>query len=141
VDEAGGFFQIRPHKEFQASKGRDRLVSLSLLSDLDLEEDQENKSPKHMNAYNFMRVRRESTGDPTSKKWNASVRLPNFASVENSPLCVRSRFFSMSNVDVLVQLASIGALLDHLVRERAVGAFDDEGIHGLDIRGIEIISL
>jgi hypothetical protein len=32
-------------------------------------------------------------------------------------------------------------LLDQLVRERAVGDLDNEGIDGLDIHGIENISL
>lgn len=38
-------------------------------------------------------------------------------------------------------MASIGALLDHLIRERAVNDLDDEGISGLEIRNIEVISL
>ncbi|KAG5735367.1 Prohibitin-2 [Termitomyces sp. T112] len=38
-------------------------------------------------------------------------------------------------------MASIGALLDHVVRERAVGDLDDEGIRGLDIRDIKILTL
>ncbi|KAG6907882.1 hypothetical protein DXG01_007046 [Tephrocybe rancida] len=77
------------------------------------------------NAYDFMRKRRDVTGDPTLKKWNALIRLSNFTAVDTSPLC----------------MASIGALLDHVVRERAVGDLDDEGIGGLDIRDIEILSL
>ena len=40
-----------------------------------------------------------------------------------------------------MQMASIGALLDHIVRERALDDFDDDGIGGLDITNIEIISL
>jgi len=38
-------------------------------------------------------------------------------------------------------MASIGALLDHIVRDRALADFDDDGIGGLDITNIEIISL
>jgi len=38
-------------------------------------------------------------------------------------------------------MASIGALLDHLVRERAVGCLEDEGIHTVDVRDIELVSL
>jgi DNA mismatch repair protein MSH5 len=38
-------------------------------------------------------------------------------------------------------MASIGALLDHLMRERAVGALEDEGLGGLEIRDIELLSL
>ncbi|KAG5352095.1 hypothetical protein C0989_003894 [Termitomyces sp. Mn162] len=62
------------------------------------------------NAYDFMRKRRDVSGDPTLKRWNALM-------------------------------ASIGALLDHVVRERAVGDLDDEGIRGLDIRDIKILTL
>ncbi|KAF8158870.1 muts domain V-domain-containing protein [Mycena galopus ATCC 62051] len=108
MDASGGVFQIRGHKEFVASKGRERLLSLRLL--------------RHgNNAHGFMRRRHAATGgDPTMKRWNASIRLSNFASVETSPLCV----------------ASIGALLDHLVRERAVNDLEDEGIAGLEIRSV-----
>lgn len=38
-------------------------------------------------------------------------------------------------------MASVGALLDYLVRERALGDFDDDGIRGLDIKDIEILAL
>lgn len=40
------------------------------------------------NAYDFMRRRRDVTGDPTSQKWNAAIRLANYASIDGSPLCV-----------------------------------------------------
>lgn len=35
----------------------------------------------------------------------------------------------------------MGALLDHLVRERAVNDLEDDGIFGLEVRGIEALSL
>jgi len=38
-------------------------------------------------------------------------------------------------------MASVGALIDHLVREQAVTALEDDGIAGLDIRDIEVITL
>lgn len=38
-------------------------------------------------------------------------------------------------------MASIGALLDHIVREKALSDCDDEGIGGIDIRDIEILSV
>jgi len=96
VDVKGGVFQIRPHKDFVASKGRDRLLSLRLLSELpstafdktassDVES---NVSEATRNAYDFMRKRREISGDPLIRRWNALIRLSNFASVESSPLCV-----------------------------------------------------
>jgi hypothetical protein len=42
---------------------------------------------------------------------------------------------------ILNQMASVGALLDHIVRERAVGNLEDEGIGDLNIRGIEALTL
>jgi hypothetical protein len=42
---------------------------------------------------------------------------------------------------LFTQIASIGALLDHLVRERAVNDLEDEGIAGLEVRDIEALSL
>jgi len=38
-------------------------------------------------------------------------------------------------------MASIGALLDHLARERAVNELGDDGIGGLEVRDIELLSL
>ncbi|TBU56560.1 hypothetical protein BD310DRAFT_960111 [Dichomitus squalens] len=131
VDGSRGTFQVRPHKDFIPLKGRDRLLSLRLLSQLPVyQNDQDTTSElgsisEPRNAYDFMRRRRETGGDPMLQKWNASVRLANFASVENSPLC----------------LGSIGALLDYLARARAVSDLEDEGINGLEIRSIEPLLL
>ena len=95
VDATGGTFQIRPFKEFMASKGRDRLLSLSRITDFSTEEndlppssDNDSNSSRPLNAYDFMRSRHETNGDPTTKRRNASIRLANFASIESSPLCV-----------------------------------------------------
>jgi hypothetical protein len=38
-------------------------------------------------------------------------------------------------------MASVGALLDHLLRNRASSDLDDEGMTGLEIRDIEILAL
>ncbi|KAG6837182.1 hypothetical protein H0H93_013409 [Arthromyces matolae] len=115
VDTAGGAFQVRPHKEFSPAKGRDRLLSLTLLADLPhdalpMDSVSYNAGSVSGNAYDFMRKRQDINGDPTLKRW-------------------------------IALMASIGALLDHVVRERAVGDLDDEGIEGLDVRDIEILSL
>jgi hypothetical protein len=40
--------------------------------------------------------------------------------------------------ELLPQLGAVGALLDHLIRERAVGDLSDEGV---DVRGIELLTL
>ena len=102
VDSASGAFQIRPFKEFMTSKGRDRLLSLSRLTDFSTEDtdlppssDNGSNSSRPTNAYDFMRSRRETNCDPTTKRWNASIRLANFASVEESPLCVGCIFMSL----------------------------------------------
>jgi DNA mismatch repair protein MSH5 len=39
------------------------------------------------------------------------------------------------------QMASTGAIIDHLVREQAMSDFDDEGTQGLEVREIEILTL
>ncbi|KAJ8080499.1 hypothetical protein PM082_017332 [Marasmius tenuissimus] len=132
MDASNGLFQIRPHKDFSTSKGRDRLLSLRLLSDLPEDDSTTHTSSdidsgvsEPRNAYDFMRRRRENVQDPMTKRWNASIRLANSVSVESSPFC----------------MASIGALLDHLVRELSINALDDEGIRGLEVRSIEALSL
>jgi DNA mismatch repair protein MSH5 len=95
VEGAGGIFQIRPHKDFTPAKGRERVLSLPLLLDLpsresfgsrDSSDASQIKEPR--NAYDFMRIRRDVGSDPTLKRWNASIRLSNFASADSSPLCV-----------------------------------------------------
>lgn len=104
MDAAGGIFQIRPHKEFLPSKGRDRLLSLSILSQLPQDEldlpassdsATDSTSSNARNAYDFMRRRQDTGGDPVLKRWGASIRLSNFASVDSAPLCVRAPCFEI----------------------------------------------
>lgn len=99
VDIIGGTFQIRPFKEFVPSRGRDRLLSLSRFMEFSTEDgdlppssDNGSNSSQPANAYDFMRSRHKTNGDPTTQRWNATVRLANFASVESSPLCVGYTF-------------------------------------------------
>ncbi|KIK07942.1 hypothetical protein K443DRAFT_128726 [Laccaria amethystina LaAM-08-1] len=131
TDVAGGVFQIRPHKEFSPSTGRDKLLSLSCLSQLpmdisDLPRSSDVESDSLLfNAYDLLRVRNHSSTDPNAQRWNALIRLANFASVQSSPIC----------------MACVGALIDHLIRERAASDFDDEGIASVDIKDIEILAL
>ncbi len=74
-------------------------MSLQLLSDLPPAEtgdpsSERGSSPSNShsrNAYEFMSRRRQrGAGDPTAKRWNAAIRLSNFASIDAAPLCVRS---------------------------------------------------
>ncbi|KAI0802089.1 muts domain V-domain-containing protein [Irpex lacteus] len=131
MDTTSGMFQVRPFKDFLPAKGRDRVLSLRLLTMLSPETTDNAKfseassESEPRNAYDFMSRRRQAAGDPTTQRWNASIRLANHASIDHSPLC----------------LGSLGALLDHLVRIRAVGELEDEGIGGLDIRDIESLAL
>jgi len=92
VAASGGFFQIRPQKDFRPERGRNGVLSLELLSDLpeeilDLPHDPETFAEPR-NAYEFMKRRRNSEGDPTSRRWNASVRMSNFATLDVSPFAV-----------------------------------------------------
>ncbi|KAI0731903.1 DNA mismatch repair protein MutS [Fomitopsis betulina] len=131
MDASGGAFQVRPHKDFSAVKGRDRILSLRLLSELPVDRTRDARSPgsdgtsEPRSAYEFMRRRQEVGGDPTMQRWNASIRLANHASLEATPLC----------------LGCVGALLDHLTRIRAVSDLDDEGIQGIEVRAIEPLAL
>lgn len=93
MEASGKTFQIRSAKDFIPGKGRDRILSLKLLSELPV--DTEHTPSSHnmssdepTNAYDFMKKRRNMTGDPSMQKWNASIRVGNFASLDNSPLCV-----------------------------------------------------
>ncbi|KAK2465358.1 hypothetical protein APHAL10511_002712 [Amanita phalloides] len=132
TDASGALFQIRSRRDFSPTKGRDRLLSLSLFAQLPersvddataMDVDADRIEPE-INAYDFMRKRRDASSDPHQIRWNAMVRLSNFASVDSSPLC----------------MASIGALIDYLVREHATCDLDDEGIAGLEVNDIEVIA-
>ncbi|KLO15985.1 hypothetical protein SCHPADRAFT_238288 [Schizopora paradoxa] len=129
MDESGGFFQICLAKDFALAKGRERLLSLGCLSELPLDALDRglatSDSDDPSNAYDFMQRRRAVTGDPTQRRWNASIRLGNFASLETSPLCI----------------GSVGALIDHLTKVRAMTDMDDASDCGVEVRGIESIAL
>ena len=150
VDASGGTFQVRPHKDFSAARGRDRILSLRLLAELpadvlqDAPSSELDSASEPRNAYEFMRRRPEVGGDPAMQRWNASIRLANHASLEATPLCV-SRVNDSGQachfVHIFLQLGCIGALLDHLARIRAVGDLDDEGVNGLEVRAIEPLAL
>lgn len=94
MDTSAGIFQVRPFKDFLPSKGRDRVLSLRLLTVLGTENADKTGSSEMSseheprNAYDFMRTRKNTSGDPTMQRWNASIRLANHASVDNTPLCV-----------------------------------------------------
>jgi DNA mismatch repair protein MSH5 len=95
ADSQERLFVIRPQKDFSANKGRSKLISLRLLSELPTgasdgasEPARLTSSPPAENAYDFMRRQRVESGDPFLARWNASIRMDNFASMNNSPLCV-----------------------------------------------------
>lgn len=90
----GAFFQIRPRKDFLPAKGHDRLLSLGLFAQLpqqntdDIMDIDADRLEDERSAYDFTRKRRDVIGDPNQNRWNAMIRLSNFASVDSSPLCV-----------------------------------------------------
>ena len=95
VDGSTGTLQIRPQKDFTVAKGRERLFSLRLLSELpDQDWGDENLSSVSSNvniptnAYDFMRQRRDAACDPMAQRWNASIRLGNFTTTDGAFLCV-----------------------------------------------------
>lgn len=91
VASAGGFFQIRPQKDFRPERGRNNLLSLGLLSDLPeeiLDAPDLETSTEPRNAYEFMQRRRITGDDPALKRWNASIRMSNFATLDMSPFAV-----------------------------------------------------
>ena len=98
MDSSSGTLQIRPQKDYTISKGRERLFSLRLLSELpDQDLCDENVSTVSLvkepgNAYDFMRQRRDENCDPIVQRWNASIRLGNFAATEGATLCVTYSF-------------------------------------------------
>ncbi|KAF8240506.1 hypothetical protein L208DRAFT_1420391 [Tricholoma matsutake] len=72
MDAKDGVFQIRPHMDFVASKGRDQLLSLQLLSELPssvvgkvgVSDIESSTSGSTWNVYDFMQKRWEVKGDP-----------------------------------------------------------------------------
>lgn len=150
ANAASAVLHIRLAKEFVAAKGRDRLLSLGLFtsvadngsgaSTLSSESSRETEA---CNAYDFMRRRKAITGrDPALARWQASIRLGSYAASEGANLCVWDMACSCFLPQLTVeQMSSVGALLDHMIRERAVGELEDEGIGGLNVRGIEVLAL
>ncbi|KAI6114298.1 DNA mismatch repair protein MutS [Pisolithus sp. B1] len=130
AEAAGSNFQIRPHKEFAPAKGRERLLSLRLLTDLEGRVYDSSEALSEISesglkgAYNFMHERKQTSGDPNMKRWSATIRLANFASLDSAPLC----------------LSSVGALIDFLTRERAAES-EYDGPEALEIQSIEALVL
>ena len=106
VAASGGFFQIRPQKDFRPERGRNNLLSLGLLSDLPEEilgpPEPDTSSTEPGNAYEFMRRRGRTEGDPTLRRWNASVRMSNFAALDASPfaVCSMQLFSSLADFSI-----------------------------------------
>jgi DNA mismatch repair protein MSH5 len=38
-------------------------------------------------------------------------------------------------------MACIGAIIDQMIRDRAIGNLENEGIAGINVRGIEVLAL
>lgn len=89
----GAAFQVRPHKEFVPSKGRDKFLSLAIFALLaqhssSVASDSASENQSHpSNAYEFMQRRRQETGDPTAQRQFALIRMANYSNTD-IPLCV-----------------------------------------------------
>lgn len=103
-------FQIRPNREFVAEKGRNKLLSLPLISESSdsasgtnhVDTMSESHSTISRNAYNFMNNRRHpGVSDPLTQKKNATIRLANYGA-QTSPLCVRPFMHMTRDVDLQV---------------------------------------
>jgi DNA mismatch repair protein MSH5 len=102
ADANDATISVRLAREFAASRGRDRLFSLELFSNVslpnvdsvDLQADDGASSLSDASglrdAYSFMHHRRESTGvrDPSLVQWRSRIRLGSYATVDAAPLCV-----------------------------------------------------
>ena len=91
MSASGGFFQIRPQKDFRPERGRNHALSLGLLSDLPedtVDPPDLDTAAEPRNAYEFMQRRSGAEGNPALKRWNASVRMSNFAVLDVSPFAV-----------------------------------------------------
>lgn len=95
VDESSGRLSVRPHREFAADRGKERMLSLRILNEFQPHADLDYLEPASStsvgaprNAYDFMTRRREDQGgDPALRLWKASIRAQNFGGF-NAPLCV-----------------------------------------------------
>ncbi|EJD50894.1 hypothetical protein AURDEDRAFT_135210 [Auricularia subglabra TFB-10046 SS5] len=130
MSEKSRGWQVRPHREFTVAKGKEKLYSLPLLSDIvasggipSSESGAASRSAQTRDAYDFMDTRAESAADPALTRWQASIRVANFIEAERSPLC----------------MACVGGLLEHLHRTRAFGALGDDAPHLVNT--IEILRL
>ncbi|KAF8706857.1 ATPase domain of DNA mismatch repair MUTS family, partial [Rhizoctonia solani] len=130
MELSGGQCQVRPHKEFVAHKGQDKLQQLSLLSRLPQGEPDDSggagNSISPRNITGFVDSRRNVENDPNAQQLFTSIRLLNFGG-DQAPLC----------------LSSTAALLEQLLRTRSAEELDETQSHlgALHINSIEILSL
>ncbi|KZV85507.1 hypothetical protein EXIGLDRAFT_255658 [Exidia glandulosa HHB12029] len=117
MEEKQGNCQVRPHREFVASKGKDKLYSLPLFTDQAQPHDSSTMASsdsgptRSREAYNFLRGRdRQQMADADAVRWQASIRIANFVEAERSPLC----------------MACVNALLEQIHRTRAFGELDTD---------------
>ncbi|KAG8819348.1 MutS protein msh5 [Serendipita sp. 399] len=129
MESSNGEFRVRPWKEFTVSHGLARFQALPLLAGaLSTGEDDpsEENLLKPRNAYDFMARRGKVTAHPSLVQWCAGVRSGNFT-IESTkaPLC----------------FSTIGALLDYLIRARAVDGLSRDIEELEQVTKIEFITL
>ena len=145
VEESGGVFQVRPHREFVPDKGRDKILSLSLFATIPSTvpvsaHSESSQPPIPRNAYDFMKKRQQKIGDPTLERRHASIRMASYGD-NNSPLCVSHENWRCNPGLIPQKISAVGALLDSLSRSKAVTDLEHEGVGSLDISSIEILTL
>lgn len=126
--ERDRMFTICNAKDFAPIKGRNHLLRLPLFSNLppDLEMIETSSFHNHdQHSDSAINCHNNEIDDPNLKRWQASIRLSNYAALDFASLC----------------LSCIGALLNYISRERAISNLDEDDIFGINVHSIESLAL
>ncbi|KAG8772051.1 MutS protein msh5 [Ceratobasidium sp. 428] len=131
MELSGGQCFIRPHREFVAHKGQDKLQQLRILTELPRNDPSSFNGPASpsaapRNVNDFIDSRGSGAGDPTAQRTLAAIRRLNFGG-NHAPLC----------------MGATAALLDQLLRVQAALELDESQNHigALNIDSIEVLTL
>ncbi|KAG8690356.1 MutS protein msh5, partial [Ceratobasidium sp. 395] len=131
MELSGGQCFVRPHREFIAHKGQDKLQQLRILTELPRNDPSSFNGPcspsaPPQNVNDFIDSRGSGAGDPTAQRTLAAIRRLNFAG-NHAPLC----------------MGATAALLDQLLRVQAALELDESQNHigALNIDSIEVLTL
>ncbi|KAG8774517.1 MutS protein msh5 [Ceratobasidium sp. 428] len=131
MELSGGQCFVRPHREFVAHKGQDKLQQLRILTELPRNDPSSFNGPASpsaapRNVNDFIDSRGSGAGDPTAQRTLAAIRRLNFGG-NHAPLC----------------MGATAALLDQLLRVQAALELDESQNHigALNIDSIEVLTL